>query len=143
MSTQVDPISVEPSLQNLSLLRKQDRTAEALQFLERELRRGSFDAEQTDQAGRFIRREIERGSLTPTLRVLILGQCTTSWLATKLTAFAFGRGVVAAVSEGGYDNVMQELARCASEGEAPDAVILLPWNQRLLSRAGDGRRADR
>ena len=66
----------------------------------------------------------------------ILGQCTTSWLATKLTAVAYGRGVVAAVSDGGYDNVLQDINRCASEGDAPDAVVLLPWNQRLLSSQG-------
>ncbi|HEX4146370.1 MAG TPA: HAD-IIIC family phosphatase [Pirellulales bacterium] len=137
MSTQVDRSSPELSLQNLSLLRKQGRTDDALRFLEGELRRGNFDAEETDQAGRFIRREIERGSLTPTLRVLILGQCTTSWLATKLTAVAYGRGTVASVSDGGYDNVLQELDRQATEGDLPDAVVLLPWNQRLLSSGGN------
>jgi FkbH-like protein len=142
VSTEVDLSSQEPSLQNLSLLRKQGRSAEALRFLERELRRGSFDAEETDQAGRFVRREIERGGLTPTLRVLILGQCTTSWLATELTAVAYGRGTVAAVSDGGYDNVLQDLDRYATEAEMPDAVVLLPWNQRLLSGGTVDERID-
>ena len=62
MSTEIDQSSQQPSLQNLSLLRKQGRSAEALAFLECALRRGELDAEQTDQAGRFIRREIDRGA---------------------------------------------------------------------------------
>jgi FkbH-like protein len=36
------------------------------------------------------------------------------------------------VTEGGYDNVMQELLRGGASSERPHVVVLLPWNQRLL-----------
>jgi len=116
--------------------RKAGRSDEGLALLRDALRRGQLDAEGVDQAGRLIRREVMAGTAaTPTrpLRILILGQCTTSWLVTSLTAVAWGQGVATVVTEGGYDTILQDLGALSPEQERPDAVVLLPWQARLLA----------
>jgi FkbH-like protein len=129
-----------PSLfQVVSDLRKRGKTDAALLRLRDALRRGQLDAEEVDRAGRLIRKELNRPEASrPDVRLLLLGQCTTSWLATALTAVGWGRGGAVAVAEGEYDNVLQELMAPELRGSKPDVVVLLPWNQRLLS--GDARR---
>src|SRR5262249_2538559 len=49
-----------------------------------------------------------------------------------------------AVTEGGYDNVLQDLGRLAAGPEAPDVVVLVPWTQRLIGGTGpvEGRVED-
>ncbi|MGE0709455.1 MAG: HAD-IIIC family phosphatase [Planctomycetota bacterium] len=89
------------------------------------LRRG-LDAHETLRAGRLLQRATPAG-----LRVDLLGQCTTSWLAQALRAAAWRDGLVLELREGGYDNVLQELL--ASGQAPPAAVMLLPWHQRLLA----------
>ena len=64
------------------------------------------------------------------VEVLLLGQCTTSYLPTLITAWAWAEGLLVSVRDGEYDQVVQDLMRQES---APDAVVLLPWNQRLLA----------
>ena len=68
--------------------------------------------------------------------MLVLGQCTTSYLLPVLTAWAWAEGVHVSVRDGDYDQVVQELMRLK---EAPDVIVLLPWHQRLLA----GGRAQR
>lgn len=106
------------------------------------LRRGSLDFEGIEKAGRLLRARWSEGSeedVKP-LRVLLLGQLTTSWLVPTLTAVAWGRGSAVIVSEGGYDTVLQDLSTRATGEEAPDVVALLPWNNRLLGgSAGEDR----
>ena len=115
-------------------LRKQGKADEALGLLRDALRRGGLSGEQVDKAGRFIQRELmdEAGAH----RVLMLGQCTTTWVANALTAHAFGRGMDVCVIDGEYDNVMQELLGAAADGKRVDTVVFLPWHQRLFSGAG-------
>ncbi len=120
-------------------LRKQGKVEEALGLLGDALRRGGFTGEQIDKAGRFIQRELKDDAEAH--RVLILGQCTTTWVGNALTAHAFGRGMAVTVHDGEYDNVMQELLAAASVGGRVDTVVFLPWHQRLLG--GEDRSASR
>jgi FkbH-like protein len=116
------------------VLRKQGRVGEALGVLQSALRLGQLDSEGIDKAGRFIRGALGLGweEQLP-LCVWLLGQCTTSWLATSLTAVAWGQNASLLVTEGGYDTVMQELLSLPAREKCPDVVVLLPWNLRLLA----------
>ena len=67
------------------------------------------------------------------LRVLVLGQCTTSYLLPLLAGWSWVEGVQISAREGGYDQVIQDLMALT---EAPDVVVILPWHQRLLSHDG-------
>ena len=118
-------------------LRKSGRCGEALALLRDALRRATLDAEGVDRAGRFIARELRagEGGAKP-IRVLLVGQCTTSWLTTALSAVAWGHGTTALVSEGGYDSVLQDLYAQPGGEEAPDVVVLLPWSDRFLNGQG-------
>src|SRR5262249_1213563 len=69
------------------------------------------------------------------LRVLLLGQCTTSWLINALVAAAWENGLLLDVTEGDYDNIVQTLMTRQNEGPRPDVVIFIPWTQRLFSEA--------
>ncbi len=113
-------------------LRKQSRILEALALLREALRRQQLDAEGIEKAGRIIQAIRAEAKLEGAVRILLLGQCTTSWLANTLTAVAWGQGTALTVTEGAYDNVMQELLAAGATAEKPDVVVLLPWNQRLL-----------
>ncbi len=101
------------------------------------LRRGSLPPHRVAAAGRYIGGQLAAGTAGPvTTRARILGQCTTSFLVPVVTAEAWGRGVAARVTDGEYDNVVQELMRGSADA---DTVVLLPWHQRLL--ADDARDA--
>jgi FkbH-like protein len=117
----------------LSSLRKQGRIDDALGLLRDALRRNRLGPEEVDRAGRFLQKAIENGAPAGgrPLKVVLLGQCTTSWLSPALAAVAWGRNALAHVSEGGYDNIIQDLARLLGLAERPDVVVLIPWDQRL------------
>jgi FkbH-like protein len=119
-------------------VRKESGSAEALRLLRDALRRGQLGPEEVERAGRLIGKEI-KGLPADRIqaRVRFLGQYTTSWVATSLIATAWGRGAAVQVTEGGYDNVLQELMAPPSEHRA-DVIVLLPWTQRLFS-GGDRR----
>ncbi|HVU88623.1 MAG TPA: HAD-IIIC family phosphatase [Pirellulales bacterium] len=131
----------------VSSLAKEGKSAEALARLRAALRHGFFDAEATEKAGRTIAKLRAGGTQNEgTVRVLILGQCTTSWLATTLTALGWANGTSLDVCEGEYDNVLQELMVRAAAEPRPTVVILLPWTQRLFfdaaNRSAESRIAD-
>jgi FkbH-like protein len=110
----------------------------ALALLRDRLRRGELDPAEVERAGRFIRKALAGGEAdVKPMRILLLGQVTTSWLVPALTAVAWGRGAAVMVTEGGYDTVLQDLASFPTEEAAPDLVILLPWNRRLLHGRGE------
>jgi FkbH-like protein len=114
-------------------LLKDGRAEEALALLQSPLRNRGLKAEEMDKAGRFIQTAMERGLTSPpSLHVWLLGQCTTSWLVTSLTAVAWGQHVAPRVEEGGYDTVIQALLNPPTWDKRPDVVVLLPWTQRLL-----------
>ena len=73
-------------------------------------------------------------------RVLVLGQCTTTWLANSLAGVASARGARLPVTDGPYDNVIQELL-ALEPANAPDFVVLVPWSARLLA-GGSNRSVD-
>ena len=108
------------------------REAEALQSLGDVIRRHQLDAEGLDKAGLRCRGLFQSGGQKITGRVLILGQCTTTWLGPALTAVAWGDGRALEVSDGAYDNVIQELLAAESPSQSTDVVVLVPWNSRLL-----------
>ncbi|HND28691.1 MAG TPA: HAD-IIIC family phosphatase [Myxococcota bacterium] len=115
----------------LSRLKKEGQLEEALTTLRAALRREEVAVEDYERAGRWLHKEYS-GKAT---NVRVLGICTTAWIPPVLTACGWGRGMPLRVSDGDYDNILQELER----GEAPDVMVFLPWTQRLLS--GDDSQA--
>lgn len=123
-------------------LGKQSRGADALRLLSDAIRKGALDAEECERAGRLIPKlRAAAGECVASTRILILGQCTTSWVASNLTAEACGRGSSVDVREGEYDNVMQELMTPLTPERLAQVVVLLPWTQRLF-HAGANRSAE-
>jgi FkbH-like protein len=80
------------------------------------------------------------------IRILALGQITTTWVASMLTALAWGSDCSVEVREGEYDNIVQELASGEVAQYRPNVVILLPWTHRLFyeerERSPEQRRAE-
>lgn len=121
----------------VNALRKQGRGEEALRLVRDALRRGSLDPEGIDKAGRLIQKEINGNGIgIAALDILILGQCTTSWLTTALAAAAWGRSLPLRVSDGGYDSILQDLTGTTRSETPPRVVILVPWHKRLLEGGG-------
>ena len=106
-----------------------------LDLLRTGLREGQLGAEAIQTAGRQVAK-LSQAAGTARTKVLLLGQCTTSWLVPGLTASAWGQGLALDVADGEYDNVIQELMALGAD-TAPQVVVLLPWNARLLH--GDTR----
>jgi FkbH-like protein len=118
----------------LSSLVKGGAREQARAELRDALRRGVLGPAGIDRAGRFLEKV---GAVGPTAHeVLLLGQCTTSWLAPSLAAFGLRHDLELRVEQGGYDNVLQEVTARTAAGPA-DVLVLLPWHQRVLS--GDDR----
>ena len=124
--------------ESVATLRRAGRSADALRLLRDALRQRGLDAEGIQRAGRIIRKEAgDGGAIERPVEVLLLGQCTTSWLATALGAVAWGQGIPLRVHEGQYDNVLQELSNADGPSRQASVAILLPWHARLLSTEGD------
>ena len=121
----------------IGALTKSERYDDALAGLRDRLRRHELDDEGVERAGRLCR-SLFAASGRRASRVLVLGQCTTTWVCNALTAAAWAAGTALDVVEGAYDNVLQQLLSAETSSERPDLVVLLPWNQRLLS-GGSGR----
>ena len=116
------------------MLRKEGKSEEALSNLFGVLRRDFLDAEDFDKVGRFILKstdDLDNDRID--LRVLTLGQCTLSWLRSSLSAAAWAKNVLLTVEEGEYDTILQDLDRLSTDQAEFDIVVLVPWNQRLLS----------
>lgn len=94
------------------------------------IRRNQLGPEQLERAGRLIARHLEQRGDTAT-RVLLLGQCTTSWLVPALTAVAWGDRRPLDVVDADYDNIVQELAKASDLSS--QVVVLLPWNRDLIA----------
>lgn len=98
------------------------------------MRSRDIPVEQFQRAGSLLRRTIGKSPADPEpMSVRLIGQCTTAWLAEVLTAVAWRDGVRVRITEAEYDNVMQDLLQLrADSSDEPEAVVLIPWNQRLL-----------
>jgi FkbH-like protein len=117
------------ALEEYRRLRNERRWEEAVEFLRPQLE--ELDAVSLTQAGALLQKDL--GKAYPgrkPLDVLVVGQCTTTYLTPVLTAWAWNQSLVVSVRNGDYDQVMQDLMRLEA---APDAVVVVPWNARLLS----------
>ncbi|HMD70041.1 MAG TPA: HAD-IIIC family phosphatase [Bryobacteraceae bacterium] len=125
--------------QDVAALTRQANPAEALRVLAAALRAGRLDAAGSEKAGRVVTsiRAAHKEVGVADVRALLLGQCTTSWLANSLVAEAWGRGCALEIHEGEYDNAIQRLMAPPPQVQRPDVVILVPWNRRLLSEGWD------
>jgi FkbH-like protein len=135
VTARVDGGGAPGVLASVRRLKREGRTVEALSALRDALRREALSPEEIERAGHFILREITAGVVMPAFRVLILGQCTTSWLKNALAAVAWARGDATNVGDGGYDAVLQNVASLDRQ-ETPAVLVLLPWNARLLQSTG-------
>jgi FkbH-like protein len=127
---QVDPLAQYRSL------RKEGRLADATALARRAV--PSLEANHVAQLGKLLFKDLPSAFPEgPALEVLLLGQCTTNYLPALVTAWAWAEGLRVGIREGEYDQVVQELMR---QEQAPDVVVLLPWNQRLLAQ--DSRTAE-
>jgi FkbH-like protein len=128
-----DVIDQRTFFKSISALEKEFRPGDALQLLRNAILRHELDPEGMDRAGRRCPTLFAATGEKISSRVLLLGQCTTTWVSTALTSVAWGDARAIEVAEGGYDNVVQELLGAAHRPlPHPDVVVLLPWNQRLL-----------
>jgi FkbH-like protein len=118
---------------NVSELIKRSRHDEALTSLRQALSQSQLDAEGVEKAGQLCTTCFKANGTRIAARVLLLGQCTTTWLSHALVAEAWADGRALAITEGAYDNVLQELLSATTTDTAVDVVVLLPWHQRLLS----------
>ena len=129
-------IGLEDPFRPVKTLENEGKSSEALARLRDLLRSTSLDASGFERAGRLLRKILrghaELADQMRPVRVLLLGQCTTSWLAPTLGAVGWRYGTAALIEEGGYDTVLQDLAACPGGELAPDVVVLLPWSSRLL-----------
>ena len=125
---------------HVSSLKRQSNWPEAFRALGDALRCGRLDAEGVEKAGRLCTELITLDGGRVAARVLVLGQCTTTWLANSLAGVASARGARLPVTDGPYDNVIQELL-ALEPANAPDFVVLVPWSARLLA-GGSNRSVD-
>ena len=122
-------------------LREAGQTDKALALAREVLPR--LDGPTAARAGKWILRDLatENPSQKP-VRVLLLGQCTTQYLPPLLAAWAWHEGLILDIVDAEYDQILQTLL---AQSEAPDLIVLLPWNQRLLApgdRSPGARLAD-
>lgn len=116
-------------------LAKAGDTAGALTALRSALSAAALRPDEVMSIGKLLARLLPAVAEQPrALRVLVLGQCTTNRLTQALAPSAWEAGLPVMVSDGPYDNVLQALAELPAS-QAPDVLVLLPWQQRLLGRA--------
>lgn len=109
----------------------------ALAFLRDQLRQRKFGPDEIQSVGRITRRLLQSTDCDQSYqRLLVLGQCTTSWLTSTLMAVSLRHGMPCIAQEGSFDNVLQALDEL-QPAEVPDILVLLPWHQRLLGGADD------
>jgi len=93
------------------------------------LRERPLSPSDVERVGRWLRKW-RSATQPPTLSVRVLGQWTSAWLSRALEVEAWVRGVDLEVSEGSYDQVLQD----SFQPVEADIVALLPWGDRLLSQ---------
>jgi FkbH-like protein len=85
-----------------------------------------------DRIGRLLSQYADEFTEHKKFRVLVCGQFTTTWLRTTLIATAWRDECLLDVVGGDYDNVMQSLYRALENDQKYDAVVLVPWHNRLF-----------
>ena len=133
-------------IQQANRLAKQGDTSGAMQCLREIIRSHRLTPDEIDRVGRLLSKWTSTFVDVPQIRVLMLGQCTTSWLATSLRAIAWGDFIDLPVRDGEYDNVIQELMLPENIDANPDVIVLVPWIQRSnfdnLRRSADQQVSD-
>ena len=86
-------------------------------------------AEGLERLARWISKWARAAGAVPTQRVRLLAQWTGTWLCSALKVEAWLRGAFIEVTEGAYDQVIQE----SLQPFEAEIVILLPGAQRLLA----------
>ena len=77
------------ALSDARALRKQGRPADAAALVADAVRRGALTPFELEEAGRLLTGLVDKALVpAPSLRVRVLGQCTTSWLVPALTALS-------------------------------------------------------
>jgi FkbH-like protein len=120
-----------PALTDYRQLRKEGRLEDALALARRAV--PSLPADELSQLARLVSADLTKTKTTSTpkpLDVLILGQCTATYLLPLISTCAWAEGLRCSIREGSYDQVIQNLLAL---DQSPDVIILLPWNQRLLA----------
>lgn len=72
------------------------------------------------------------------VEVFLAGQVATQFFPPLITALAWAEGVPVSVTEGGYDQAIQDIS--ALTPKSSRIVIFVPWHERLTAR--DGRAFD-
>lgn len=115
---------------------KHNRIDEAIALLRDAVRSRPVAPHELDKVGRLLAKWMKGSEATrSSINVMILGQCTTSWIATAVKAIAWGHGANLDVKDGEYDNVIQELMATPDADSRVDVFVLVPWTQRLLSES--------
>lgn len=121
-------------LKEVGRLRKAGQQLAALEVLRDAIARDLFGAEELERAGKVLIKEQGEGAAHT--RVRFVGQCTTSWLVPTLVAVGFGQRSALQVTDGEYDNVVQDVSALGSAHPVPDVLVLLPWSSRLVQGPG-------
>jgi FkbH-like protein len=126
---------------NYRRLRKDGALNEALRLARKAV--PTLEPGQVAQLGKLLQKDLPAsaglagdGDATA-VEVLLLGQCTTTYLPPAVTAWAWSEGLRVSVKDGEYDQVLQELMQLTSD-QAPAVIVVLPWNQRLLGGGDRG-----
>ena len=119
-------------------LRKEGQLAQAAAGLK--LAIPQMEPHAVAQAGKLLQKDLPMMEAPgKPLEILLLGQCTTNYFPPVLTAWAWAEGLRIRIVEGEYDQVVQTLMALTT---APDAIVVLPWSQRVLG-GGDRSARDR
>ncbi len=141
--------NIRTVVRDCARLSREQRTEEALTILRHVIRTGQLLPEEIEAAGRLL-----GGMFTGPrmdfvgVNVLIVGQCTTSWLVQTLTAIGWGHGIAARVQEGAYDTVIQDLAglsrpvrACLIPGCGRKGLLVRVWRNGVRPRNAARRSA--
>jgi FkbH-like protein len=131
----LSPPTTSEAIRQASQQARRGEVKQALALTRSALRAaGQAPPEVVQRAGKLLQRLFAADPGAPGLRVLLLAQCTSGWVSQALAAVAWREGVGLHLTEGGYDTVLQDLLAAPDRGY--DAVVLLPWHQRLLDAEG-------
>lgn len=124
----IDP-SEAGALNRYRRLRKEGRLDEAVALLQGVM--PLLEPNEVAQAGRMLTKDLPAAfPQGDPPQVCLLGQCTTNYLPPLVTAWCWADRMRVSIRDGAHDQVLQELMALQS---APEVIVLLPWNQRLLA----------
>jgi FkbH-like protein len=128
--------SISTLLRTAKSLVAAGRKSEAVEQLQRELRKPGLAAADVESIGLLLTKIFKDAEFDArAVSVRFVAQCTSTWLLPYVTAQAWRRGVILRTSEAQYDNVLQDLLAIAASPSLPQLVVLLPWTQRLFESA--------